>query len=77
MRGSSIRTANIPWQQQALRDKCFHPTGTFVQFRREEIEQSMPDRFEDQVRRYPDRLAVKAGNHQLTYNCPGAIAVNV
>jgi amino acid adenylation domain-containing protein len=36
-------------------------------FSKEEIEQSIPARFEQQVARYPDRLAVKTGHHQLTY----------
>ena len=30
----------------------------FIEFRREEIEQSVPDRFERQVRLHPDRVAV-------------------
>ena len=58
----------IPQQQQAIRDKCFHPTGTFIEFRKEEIEQSIPDRFEEQVRRYPDRLAIKTRTLELTYD---------
>ena len=33
----------------------------------EEIEQSIPERFEKIVRRYPDRLAVKMGDRALTY----------
>ena len=60
--------ANIPWQQRAIRNKCFHPTGTFVEFSRDEIEQSIPDRFEQQVRRYPNRLAVKTKKEELTYD---------
>src|SRR5687767_7019601 len=43
------------------------PTNPFVEFARAEIEQSIPARFEQQVRRYPDRLAVKAGAEALTY----------
>ena len=55
-------------QQQAVRDKCFHPTGTFIEFKKEEIEQSIPDRFEAQVRRNPDHLALKARDHAMTYD---------
>ena len=51
--------SDLPPEQRAIRDKCFHPAGTFAEFRKEEIEQSIPDRFEQQVRRYPDRVAVK------------------
>ncbi|MCH7625869.1 MAG: non-ribosomal peptide synthetase [Chloroflexi bacterium] len=58
----------IPASQQAIIDKCFHPTRTFVPFEREAIEQSIPDRFEQMVRMYPHRLAVKAGDEELTYD---------
>ena len=37
MRGLSVKMANIPWQQRAIRNKCFHPTGTFVEFSRDEM----------------------------------------
>ena len=60
--------AGLPPEQEAIRAKCFHPTGTFIEFKKEEIEQSIPDRFEEQVRRYPDWLAVKTRSHQLTYD---------
>jgi amino acid adenylation domain-containing protein len=59
---------DLPREQQAIRAKCFHPTGTFVEFKKEEIEQSVAERFEKIVRLYPDRLAVKAGQCSLTYN---------
>src|SRR5438105_4573860 len=36
----------LPPEQQGIRDKCFHPSGTFVEFPKEEIEQSIPARFE-------------------------------
>jgi len=55
-------------RQQSIRARCFHPTGRFVEFKKEEIEQSISNRFEEQVRRYPDRLAVKTKNHTLTYD---------
>ncbi len=51
-----------------IRAKCFHPAGTFVEFRKEEIEQSIPERFEKMVRMYPNRLAVKTRSHALTYD---------
>jgi len=57
----------LPPHQEAIRAKCFHPTGTFIEFKKEEIEQSIPERFEQQVRRYPDRLAVKTRSQALTY----------
>src|SRR5262245_23342123 len=53
--------------QQVIRAKCLHPTGTFIPFPPEAIEQSIPDRFEQQVARNPERQAVKNGNQVLTY----------
>ena len=63
-------TANqmrLPPEQEAIREKCFHPTGTFVEFTNEETEQSIPQRFEKIARLYPERLALKTKNQQLTY----------
>jgi amino acid adenylation domain-containing protein len=42
------------------------PAG-FVEFRHEEIEQTIPARFERQVVRFPDRIAVTARGRLLTY----------
>ena len=58
----------LPSEQQAIRDRCFHPSGTFVEFPKEEIEQSIPARFEKIARKYPDRLAIKIGDRELTYD---------
>jgi len=60
-------TPYLPPEQQAIRAKCFHPSGSFVEFDKEEVEQSIPDRFEQMVRRYPERIAVKTKNYTLTY----------
>jgi amino acid adenylation domain-containing protein len=54
-------------QQQAIRAKCLHPTGTFSAFAPEAVERSIPERFEHMVARHPERQAVKAGNLALTY----------
>jgi len=67
MRYSSKPCFNLPPEQEALWAKCFHSTGTFVEFKEEEIEQSIPERFEKIVRMYPDRVAVKAADGALTY----------
>jgi len=58
---------NLPPEQEAIRAKCFHPSGTFVKFPMEEVETSIPARFEKIVRMYPERLAVRAGGHSVTY----------
>ena len=63
----SERIAKLPSDQQAIRAKSFHPTGTFIEFPKAEIEQSIPKRFAKIVEKWPDRLAVKTRNHQLTY----------
>jgi amino acid adenylation domain-containing protein len=59
---------SLPPAQEAIRAKCFHPSGTFVEFEKGEIEQPIPTRFERQVGRHPDRLAVKTGSDELTYD---------
>jgi amino acid adenylation domain-containing protein len=60
--------SDLPPEQEAIRPECFHPIGMFVEFKNEEIEQTIPDRFERIVHLYPHRLAVKAGDRLLTYD---------
>ena len=48
--------------------RSFDPNGSHIEFKTEEIEQSIPDRFEQQVAKYPKRIAVKTGNHVFTYD---------
>jgi amino acid adenylation domain-containing protein len=55
-------------EQEAIRAKCFHPTGTFVEFEKEEVDQSIPQRFERIVGAFPDRIAVKSLGRALTYD---------
>jgi amino acid adenylation domain-containing protein len=57
----------LPPEQQAIRDKCFHPSGTFVEFQIEDVETSIPARFEKIVQIYAGRVAVKTGDQTLTY----------
>ena len=59
--------SNLPPEQEAIRAKCFHPWGTFSEFTKEEIEQSIPERFEKIVAKYRDRVAVKTSSQTLTY----------
>jgi amino acid adenylation domain-containing protein len=44
------------------------PVNSFIPFAKEEIEQSIPDRFQQQVCKYPDRIAVKGRKHTFTYD---------
>lgn len=55
-------------RQQAIQARCFHPTGDWIEFQAAEIEQSIVSRFEQIAALYPNHLAVKMGNEQLTYN---------
>lgn len=57
----------LPPEQAAIRARCFHPTGAFVEFPEDETEQSIPERFEKIVRLHPQRLALKLGDETLSY----------
>src|SRR5262245_19789529 len=57
----------FPPEQQAIRDKCFHASGTLVEFAEEEIELSIPEWFEKIVRRHPEQIAVKTTHRQSTH----------
>jgi acyl-coenzyme A synthetase/AMP-(fatty) acid ligase/acyl carrier protein len=67
-------TGNLPPEQEAIRARCFHPTGAFLKFSEQEVEQSVPDRFEKIVQRNPDRIAVKAGDQVSTYEALNKLA---
>jgi surfactin family lipopeptide synthetase A len=54
--------------QKNFRNQCpERADGSFIAFEKTEIEQSIPCRFEGQVRKYPQRIAVHFGNVELTY----------
>jgi amino acid adenylation domain-containing protein len=63
-----IKPASQAEAKQAPSWWFLEPTSKFIPFRREEIEQSIPARFEQQVRLYPNRLAVKTPRHRWTYD---------
>ena len=44
-----------------------HPTNPFTKFRKEEIEQSISSRFEQQAAKYPDHIAVNSREQSLSY----------
>lgn len=67
MKDHSILVTHLPPEQEAIRARCFHPAGTFVEFKKDEIEQSIPGRFEQMVRQFPNRIAVKTRDQSLTY----------
>ena len=68
---------NLPLEQQAIQARCVHPTGSFVEFEREEINQSIVDRFEQQVATHPERLAVKTKGEEFTYDALNKMANRV
>jgi amino acid adenylation domain-containing protein/FkbM family methyltransferase len=43
------------------------PTNAFTEFTKADIEQSIPERFEQKVRKYPDHIAVQTKHEALTY----------
>ena len=57
----------LPPEQEAIRAKCFHPSGAFVEFPKKDVETSIPERFEKIVRAYPHRLAIRSKTRSLTY----------
>jgi non-ribosomal peptide synthetase component F/acyl carrier protein len=59
---------DLPPEQLAIRAKCFHPTGVFEEFLPEDLEGSIPERFEKIVCKYPDRIAVKTRSHEVAYD---------
>src|SRR5262245_18477845 len=77
MNGVAKTVTALPPEQEAIRSKCFHPTGIFVEFKKEEIEQSIPQRFEKIVCQYPDRVAVENDVHEFSYEKLNRIANQV
>jgi amino acid adenylation domain-containing protein len=57
----------LPVEQQAIRAKCFHPSGRFTEFPSEDVERSIPARFERIAAQYGHQIAVKKGEQALTY----------
>src|SRR5262245_23922730 len=74
MSDASKPVPKLPPEQQAIRDKCFHPSGTFVEFPIKDVETSIPARFEKIVELYPNRLAFKCGNQVATYAAMNRLA---
>ena len=59
---------DLPPEQLAIRAKCFHPRGAFEEFLPEDLEGSIPKRFEKIVRKYPERIAVKTRSLEVSYD---------
>src|ERR1043166_5088073 len=70
----SNKNFQLPPEQQAIWDKCFHPSATFIEFPLEDVETTIPKRFEKIARRYPDRIAVTTPEQAVTYADLNAMA---
>src|ERR1700730_7545832 len=44
------------------------PTNEFIPFERSEVDQSIPERFQQQVRKYPNHVAIKTTGQAATYS---------
>ena len=53
--------------QELIRQKCRHPQGSFLEFDKEEEHRSIPSRFEKQVEKYPEKVALHTKNAWFTY----------
>ena len=58
---------DLLWQTEPSAGRRVAPTNSFLRFEKEWVEQSVAECFEQQVDRYPEHLAVKAGTCELTY----------
>jgi amino acid adenylation domain-containing protein len=56
-----------PTSSPALPERSVGPTIDFTPFPKEDVERSIPERFEKMVTMYPDRPAVKMGPRSLIY----------
>ena len=54
-------------KQQGIHAKRVYSDGALVQFKNEEIQESIPGRFEKHVRRYPDSIAFKTKRRTLSW----------
>ena len=65
------QTHNLPGSaailQQQISERLSHLNNGFVFFEKKDIEQSIPERFEQRAAKYPQRLAVKSLRYQLCY----------
>lgn len=65
---------DLLYHQQTIKDRAFHPTRTFIEFKKPETEQSIIDRFEQQVDQNPNHTATKTRYGELTYRALNQIA---
>src|SRR5215471_9460027 len=74
MSNPTVNQTQLPTEQEAVRAKFPRSSGRSVEFPIEDVETSIPERFEKIVRLYPDQIAVKIGSHTVTYSELNAMA---
>lgn len=55
-------------EHKAAQARCFHPTGKFVEFSKDDVEQSIPKLFESRINRYLNCIAIKTVDREMTYD---------
>src|SRR3990172_2706612 len=55
-------------RQQPLSNRRVCLTNPFIEFKHADIDQSIPDCFEQQVRAYPSQIAIQTNRIQVSYN---------
>jgi amino acid adenylation domain-containing protein len=63
--------------QGNIQSRCFHPKGIFVEFKKGELERNIFERFEEQVGKYREQIAVKTKDQALTYHALNQMANGV
>src|SRR5262245_65908080 len=58
---------DVPMQQRRIQAKCAHPSGTFAEFAKAALDQSISERFEQIAARCRDRVAITTATHTVTY----------
>lgn len=61
-------------ERKLIQTPQVRPTHSFIEFERQEIEQSIPRRFEREVAIYPGRVAVKKHEQTVTYDALNRMA---
>jgi amino acid adenylation domain-containing protein len=64
---NSHNDATTAHSRRSSQGVSIRPTAGFIPFSRDQIEQSIPARFAQQVERHPHRIAVKSARYSLSY----------
>ena len=68
MRDPFRHNFELPPQQRAIRDECFHPNGALGELPIAAVEQSIPEQFEMSAQQYGERIALSGPSYdRLTH----------